>query len=74
MGRRARERVVSELDWRPQAEAYVSVLDEVSGFSLPGPAVPSNGMDGLDDPQGRRYVDPDDGEEFDRYLVERRAQ
>ena len=72
MGRLARERVVSELDWRPQAEAYVSVLDDVSGFSRAGSAVPSNGLFGLTDAQGRTYVDLD-GEEFDRYLVERRA-
>ena len=40
LGRKARARVVNLLDWRPQAEAYVSVYDELSGFSQVGPAVP----------------------------------
>jgi len=72
LGASARRRVAAELDWRPQAEAYVSVFDEVSGFS--------RDADGLADPaptpndaQGRRYVDLDDAEEFRRYLAERCA-
>ncbi len=73
LGRRARERVSRELDWRPQAEAYVAVFDEVSGFSQPGPAVPPSAAPRETDPQGRRYVDLDDAEEFERYLEERRA-
>ncbi|WP_345801192.1 glycosyltransferase family 4 protein [Microbacterium sp. AZCO] len=73
LGRRARARVSAELDWRPQAEAYVSVYDGLTGLvavdddevpAAPAPAV---------DPQGRRYVDLDDAAEFDRYLAERRA-
>ena len=43
LGRKARERVTSRLDWRPQAEAYVGVFDEVLGFSQPGPCVPDDG-------------------------------
>ena len=31
MARRARARVAQELDWRPQAEAYVGVFDELTG-------------------------------------------
>jgi glycosyltransferase involved in cell wall biosynthesis len=31
MGVKARERVVSELDWRPQSEAYVDVFDRLTG-------------------------------------------
>ncbi len=31
LGLRARERVAAELDWRPQAEAYVSVFHELLG-------------------------------------------
>lgn len=73
LGRKGRERVSSQLDWRPQAEAYVRVLDEVTGFSRGGPAVPGGGGVAETDLQGRRYVDLDDREEFDRYLVERRA-
>ncbi|KJL43814.1 MULTISPECIES: glycosyltransferase family 4 protein [Microbacterium] len=74
LGRKARARVASELDWRPQAEAYVAVFDEVSGFSQPGPAVPAGeGRRDTADAQGRRYVDLDDDAEFDRYVTERRA-
>lgn len=72
LGRRARERVSRLLDWRPQAEAYVGVYDELTGFSQPGPAVPP-APDSETDAQGRRYVDLGDAAEFDRYLVERRA-
>ena len=73
LGRRGRERVATQLDWRPQAEAYVAVFDDVSGFSQPGPAVPDDATVAVVDAQGRRYVDLDDREEFDRYLLERRA-
>ncbi|WP_106816269.1 glycosyltransferase family 4 protein [Microbacterium timonense] len=73
LGRKARARVATELDWRPQAEAYVAVFDEVSGFSQPGPAVPPARVRPDVDAQGRRYVDLDDAAEFDRYLTERRA-
>ena len=51
------QRVSAELDWRPQAEAYVAVFDDVTGFSQPGTRrarrrrrVPEI------DAQGRRYV------------------
>ena len=73
LGRKARARVSSELDWRPQSEAYVGVFDEVSGFSQPGPAVPEDGRTPLNDAQGRPYVDLDDDAEFSRFLRERRA-
>ena len=73
LGQRARERVSTQLDWRPQAEAYVSVFDEVSGFTQPGPAVPDDGTDPHTDAQGRRYVNLNDSDEFARYLRERRA-
>jgi hypothetical protein len=33
-GLRARARVCQELDWRPQAQAYVTVYDELSGRRL----------------------------------------
>jgi hypothetical protein len=73
LGRKARARVADLLDWRPQAEAYVSVYDELSGFSQAGPAVPDSAAPSEVDPQGRRYVDLDDAAEFDHYLRERRA-
>ena len=73
LGVRARERVSAELDWRPQAEAYVAVFDELTGFSQPGPAVPPTETVAEVDAQGRRYVPLDDAEEFSRFLEERRA-
>ena len=72
LGRRARSRVVDELDWRPQAEAYVGVFDTLSGQAATGPAVPSASTSDSD-AQGRRYVPLDDAEAFGRYLVERSA-
>jgi glycosyltransferase involved in cell wall biosynthesis len=74
LGSKARTRVVNLLDWRPQAEAYVSVYDELSGFSQAGPAVPALETSSDTDPQGRRYVDLDDAEEFANYLLERGAR
>ncbi|MFC9560124.1 glycosyltransferase family 4 protein [Agromyces sp. NPDC056965] len=75
LGAQARARVAAVLDWRPQAAAYVSVYDGLTGFEGPVAAVPESG-DAPDatDPQGRSYVDLDDHEEFRRYLVERRAR
>lgn len=72
LGARARERVSAELDWRPQAEAYVAVFDDVTGFHEDGPAVPPSGEASPTDAQGRRYVPLDDPEEFARFLRERR--
>ncbi|MET1044804.1 MAG: glycosyltransferase family 4 protein [Microbacteriaceae bacterium] len=75
LGRKARARVATLMDWRPQAEAYVSVFDELSGFSQPGHPVPVTAADTADtDTEGRPYVDLDDADEFDRYLTERSAR
>ncbi|WP_153503485.1 glycosyltransferase family 4 protein [Cumulibacter manganitolerans] len=74
MGLKARERVAGSLDWRPQAEAYVSVLDDVTGFSRPGPAVPEDGCGATSDPEGRRYVDLTDEAELSRFILARRAR
>lgn len=73
LGARGRARVATELDWRPQAEAYVAVFDEVTGFHRPGPAVADADARPDTDAQGRRYVDLDDEAEFHRFLAERRA-
>lgn len=73
LGVKARERVSSALDWRPQAEAYVGVYDELTGFSQPGPAVPPTQNAPDVDAQGRRYVPLEDTAEFERYLRERKA-
>jgi hypothetical protein len=50
------------------------VYDELSGFSQAGPAVPALETSSDTDPQGRRYVDLDDAEEFANYLLERGAR
>lgn len=73
LGRRARTRVASLLDWRAQAEAYVSVYDELSGISQRAKPVPTTDHETTadTDPEGRRYVNLDDPEEFDRYLMHR---
>lgn len=73
MGRAARERVATVLDWRPQAEAYVRVYDALTGHHAHGPAVPETGTVAEADAQGRRYVDLDDEAAFDLYLMERGA-
>jgi glycosyltransferase involved in cell wall biosynthesis len=73
IGARARARVSAVLDWRPQAEAYVHVYDELTGFSQPGPAVPPSETVAETDDEGRRYVPLDDSAELERYLRERRA-
>ncbi len=73
IGRRARARVAQVLDWRPQAEAYVQVFDELTGFSRPVPAVPAVGKGAETDAQGRRYVPLDDDRALDRFLRERRG-
>ena len=74
LGRKARTRVATELDWRPQAQSYVSVFDELSGLVSAAPPPPQcTGDTAALDPSGRRFVDLDDAEEFGRYLVERCA-
>ena len=73
LGVKARGRVSDVLDWRPQAEAYVGVFDELTGFSRPGPAVPPVTGVRDTDAQGRRYVPLDDAADFERYLRERKA-
>lgn len=74
MGRKARSRVATLMDWRPQAQAYLSVYDDLAGPARPAQPAAADDETATDtDPQGRRYVDLDDAEEFDRYLMERSA-
>lgn len=73
LGERARGRVVDVLDWRPQAEAYVRVFDDLAGAVTQGPAVPPPAVISDTDAQGRRYVPLDNPTEFRRYLLERSA-
>lgn len=70
---RARRRVSSELDWRPQAEAYVGVYDELTGHHADISAVPERSETATHDSQGRQYVDLEDGAEFERYIAARSA-
>lgn len=72
LGREARARAVQALDWRPQAEAYVAVFDEISAFSRPVTAVPP-ADNTPEDSLGRVHVDLEDADEFTRYLIDRRA-
>ena len=72
MARGARERVATELDWRPQAKAYLGVYAELSDrraseLSDGKPAAP------VDD-QGRTYVPLDDEIELGRFIRERSAR
>jgi acyl-CoA ligase (AMP-forming) (exosortase A-associated) len=73
LAKKARARVATLLDWRPQSVAYLSVYDGLTGLApLPTQDPPAAGeIPASRDPEGRRYVDLDDAEEFDRYLRER---
>lgn len=73
LGRAARERVSTLLDWRPQAEAYVGVYDALTGHHVDVPAVPPTERAAEYDAQGRRYVPLQDPTEFDTYLRHRGA-
>ena len=73
MGRAARERVAAVLDWRPQAEAYVDVYDQLTGHHRDCPAVPVTETVPEVDALGRRYVDLGDEGELQSYLLGRGA-
>ena len=62
MARRARERVVSVLDWRPQAEAYVSVFDRL---------VPRIGVAAFTERSASEFVDLDDDASFREFVLSR---
>jgi glycosyltransferase involved in cell wall biosynthesis len=73
MACRARERVATELDWRPQATAYVGVYDELTG--RPPQELPKRSdAIALVDQRGRTYVPLDDEAEFQRFIRERSAR
>ena len=74
MALRARSRVSQDLDWRPQACAYVSVYDDMSGIerieseaSLLGDRCLGPGVDD----RGRPYVDLNNREELERFILQR---
>jgi hypothetical protein len=61
MARKARARVSSKLDWKPQSEAYVSVFDRlVPSADAPAPAAAEP-----------TYVDLDQEAEFRRFVLAR---
>jgi glycosyltransferase involved in cell wall biosynthesis len=74
MALRARARVSRELDWRPQAHTYMSVYDDLSGIDrVESKASLLADLDlgpGFDD-RGRPYVDLNDREEFERFILQR---
>jgi len=66
MGAAARERVVAELDWRPQAQRYLEVFDDLlrDGVALESSPLP----DSPPPPEGREYVPLDDPESLATYI------
>ena len=72
MARRARERVSTELDWRPQAAAYLGVYAELTG--RPQAALPDGQQAAETDQRGRTYVPLQDDVEFERFIRERSAR
>jgi glycosyltransferase involved in cell wall biosynthesis len=74
MGKRARARVAQVLDWRPQAQAYVGVFDDLSDHGLRETRTELLGDTesgpGVDD-RGRAFVDLTDVDEFERFILER---
>lgn len=72
MAQRARERVSKELDWRPQANAYLSVYGELTGRGEC--ELPATTGSAQTDGRGRTYVPLDDEIEFERFIRERTAR
>ncbi|PRZ42482.1 glycosyltransferase involved in cell wall biosynthesis [Antricoccus suffuscus] len=79
MSLRARGRVVKELDWRPQAEKYVGVYDELVGRESGLAAESGTTLEALrartsiDEERGQEFVDLDDADELRRFVLERSA-
>ena len=74
MALRARARVSQDLDWRPQERAYVSVYDDMKGINRIESAASPLGdrclEPGVDD-RGRPYVDLNNREELERFILQR---
>ncbi|HEU4807637.1 MAG TPA: glycosyltransferase family 4 protein [Homoserinimonas sp.] len=73
LGRAARRRVASELDWQPQAQAYVGVFDELMGNEPDASRLarwPFAARSITDGPAGA-YVDLTDETEFERFIATR---
>jgi glycosyltransferase involved in cell wall biosynthesis len=74
MAKRARARVAQELDWGPQARAYVGVFNELIGTSSEASDTQLSrdaGNGAGVDVRGRAFVDLTDAVEFDRFILER---
>jgi glycosyltransferase involved in cell wall biosynthesis len=77
MGLRARSRVAKELDWRPQAERYVAVFENLTGWPSLVAALrfTNQRRDELEsDHGGRSYVDLTDAIELRRFIQERSSR
>jgi len=80
MAVQARLRAAADLDWRPQAQAYVGVYDRLLGFGAARdgeatvwPAVERRARDAQPlDRDGKRLVDLRNGEELQRFVRGRR--
>ena len=70
IARRARQRVSADLDWRPQAKAYLGVYSELTGRTVRELPESSEATATVDQ-RGRTYVPLDDEVEFERFIRER---
>lgn len=69
----ARARVTEHLDWRPQAEAYVTTFDQLLAVEREGGVAAGPGPRDSDrDEWGNGFVPLDDETELRRFIVERR--
>src|SRR5215213_541403 len=77
MGLKARSRVAEELDWRPQAERYVTVFEDLTGWPSLVPALrftDERRDEQQSDHGGRSYVDLNDAVELRRFIQERSSR
>ncbi len=77
MGLKARDRVVKELDWRPQSVQYVNVYERLTGH-LAASAAGVNTLlakaEDTTDHRGRRYVGLDPSGELRKFVVNRGSE
>jgi glycosyltransferase involved in cell wall biosynthesis len=77
MALRARRRVAEELDWRPQAESYVTVYESVTGWPSLAAAVrytQERQIELESNQSGRSYVDLGDVTELRRFILQRNSR
>lgn len=76
LGLAARRRVVAELDWKPQAVAYVGVYDELLGNQLTADralAWPHTARSSAAQPRAEELVDLEHEDELARFIMTRAA-